>query len=57
MNYRFGSFDLDRARDLVEGFFNKIEQFRRIATRYDKRAATYLAYIKLASIRLRLRVL
>ena len=36
--------------------FNKIKQCRRIATRYDKLAANYLAFIKLASIRLWLRV-
>jgi transposase len=43
---------LYRARYLVERFFNKIKQCRRIATRYDKLAANYLAFIKLASIRL-----
>jgi len=37
---------------LVERFFNKIKQCRRIATRYDKLAANYLAFIKLASIRI-----
>ena len=42
--------------NLVERFFNKIKQCRRIATRYDKLAANYLAFIKLASIRLWLRV-
>jgi transposase len=40
------------ARNLVERFFNKIKQCRRIATRYDKLAANYLAFIKLASIRI-----
>ena len=35
--------------------FNKIKQCRRIATRYDKLAANYLAFIKLASIRIWLR--
>src|SRR4051812_47405316 len=39
-------------RNLVERFFNKIKQRRRIATRYDKHAANYLAFVKLASIRL-----
>jgi transposase len=34
---------------------NKIKQCRRIATRYDKLAANYLAFIKLASIRIWLR--
>ena len=47
---------LYRARNLVERFFNKIKQCRRIATRYDKLAANYLAFIKLASIRVWLRV-
>jgi transposase len=46
---------LDRARNLVERFFNKIKQCRRIATPYDKLAANYLAFVKLASIRLWLR--
>ena len=47
---------LHRARNLVERFFNKIKHCRRVATRYDKLAANYLAFIKLASIRLWLRV-
>jgi transposase len=47
--------DLYRSRNLVERFFNKIKQYRRIATRYDKLAANYLAFIKLASIRLWIR--
>ena len=37
-------------------FFNQIKQCRRIATRYDKLAANYLAFIQLASTRLWLRV-
>jgi transposase len=47
---------LYRARNLVERFFNKIKQCRRVATRYDKLAANYLAFIQLASIRLWLRI-
>src|SRR6201986_3538564 len=46
---------LYRARNLVERFFNKIKQCRRIAPRYDRLAANYLAFVKLASIRLWLR--
>src|SRR2546426_2004410 len=46
---------LYRARNLVERFFNKIKQCCRVATRYDKLAAIYLAFINLASIRLWLR--
>ena len=45
-----------RARNLVERFFNKHKQCRRVATRYDKLAANYLAFVKLASIQLWLRV-
>ncbi len=40
---------LYRARNLVERFFSKIKQCRRVATRYDKLAANYLAFVKLAS--------
>ena len=47
---------LYKARNLVERFFHKIKQCRRVATRYDKLAANYLAFIQLASIRLWLRV-
>jgi transposase len=45
-----------RARNLVERFFNRIKHCRRVATRYDKLAANYLAFVQLASIRLWLRV-
>jgi transposase len=46
---------LYRARNLVERFFNKIKQCPRVATRYEKLAANYLAFVKLASIRIWLR--
>ena len=39
---------LYRARNLVERFFNKIKHCRRVATRYDKLAANYLAFVQLA---------
>jgi transposase len=45
-----------QACKLVGRFFNKTKQCRRIATRYDKLAANYLAFIKLVSIRLGVRV-
>ena len=41
---------------LVERFFNKIKHCRRVATRYDKLAADYPAFVQLASILLWLRV-
>ena len=46
---------LYRARNLIERFFTKIKPCRRVATRYDKLAANYLAFVKLASIRIWLR--
>ena len=39
-----------RAHNLVERFFNKIKQCRRVATRFDKLAANCLAFIKLAVV-------
>jgi transposase len=36
----------------IEGFFAKLKQYRRIATRYDKLAQNFLGFIKLASIML-----
>jgi transposase len=47
---------LYRARNLVERFVNKIKHCRRVATRYDKLAANYLAFVQLASIRPWLRI-
>jgi transposase len=46
---------LYRYRNLVERFFNRLKHYRAIATRYEKRAAYYLAAVKLASIRIWLR--
>ena len=40
---------------LIERFFSKLRHFRRVATRYDKLAANFLAMVQLASIRLWLR--
>lgn len=44
-----------RERNHVERFFNKVKQFRRIATRYDKLGATFFAFVQLASVRIWLR--
>ncbi len=42
--------DLYKARHLIENFFCRLKQFRAIATRYDKRAAAFLAGVYAASI-------
>ncbi len=49
-----GQFDkaIYRTRNVVERCFNRLKQFRRIATRYEKNAENYLAMLTLASIQL-----
>ena len=37
-------------RNLIERFFNKLKQFRRVATRYDKLLANVMGFVKLAAI-------
>ena len=39
-----------KERHLIECFWQKIKQYRRIATRYDKLAKSYLSFIYLAAI-------
>jgi transposase len=46
---------LYRERNLIERFFNKLKQFRRIATRYDKLGAAFFAFVQLAAVRIWLR--
>ena len=40
---------LYRERNLIERCFNKLKHFRRLATRYDRRACHFLALLHLAS--------
>lgn len=44
-----------RRREGSQGSINRIKQGHRVATRYDKLAENHLAFVQLASIRLRLR--
>ena len=39
-----------RTRERVERLINRLKQFRRIATRYEKRGTHYLAFVTLAAI-------
>ena len=43
-------------RNRIERCINKLKNSRRLATRYDKTAASYLAFVQIASIRLWTRV-
>ena len=40
---------LYRARNVIERMFCRLKDFRRVATRYDKRADTYLAAVLIAA--------
>jgi transposase len=41
-----------RDRNRIERMFNRLKQFRRIATRYDKTAKSYLGFLSLAAAKL-----
>ena len=41
--------EMYKARHLIENFFAKLKQFRGIATRYDKRATTFLSAVYMAA--------
>lgn len=43
---------LYKERHLVENFFLKLKEFRRVATRYDKLAGRFLGFVHLACIRI-----
>ena len=38
-----------RERNLAERFWSKVKQYRRVATRYEKKAANFLAFVWLAA--------
>lgn len=41
---------LYRERNLAERFWSKVKQYRRVATRYEKKAANFLAFVKIAAM-------
>ena len=41
---------LYRSRNAIERMFNRLKDFRRIATRYDRLAVTFLAAVQIAAI-------
>ena len=42
-------------RNLVERFWSKAKQYRRVATRFEKKAQNFLAFVHVASIMILLR--
>jgi hypothetical protein len=47
---KYASPQLYKLRNKIERFINRMKQFRRIATRYEKLAETYLAFIHIVSV-------
>jgi len=45
-----GPAELVTCDQTIERTINRLKQFRRVATRYDKRAANYLAMVTIAAI-------
>ena len=48
-------FEAYKKRNTVERCFNKLKHFRRIATRYDRRAVYFLSFLHLAAAMLWIR--
>lgn len=50
-------YDQERYKDrnLIERFWQKMKQFRRVATRYEKTARNFLAFVRVAAIMVLLR--
>jgi hypothetical protein len=46
---------LYRERNVCERFWSKVKQYRRVATRYEKKAANFLAFVKVAAIMIMLK--
>ena len=42
--------DLYKLRNVIERFFHRLKQYRRVATRYDKYARRYLGFVYFAAI-------
>jgi transposase len=49
---RLMDWNLYRERNVVERLVGRLKEYRRIATRCDKRAASYFAFVQLAAIRM-----
>jgi transposase len=41
---------LYKERNVVERFWSKAKQYRRVATRYEKKAVNFLAFVQVASM-------
>jgi transposase len=41
---------LDKGRNLAERFINRMKQYRRVATRYEKTARNFLGFVHVAAV-------
>jgi transposase len=46
---------LYRERNLCERFWHKVKQYRRVATRYEKKAVNFLAFVQVAAMMIMLK--
>jgi putative transposase len=46
---------LYRERNVAERFWQKVKQYRRVATRYEKKAVNFLAFVYVAAVMVMLR--
>ena len=42
--------EIYKERNLIERLFNKLKNFRRVATRYDKTALSFMSFLNIAAI-------
>ena len=42
--------EIYKERNLIERLFNKLKHFRRIATRYDKTALSFMSFLNIVAI-------
>ena len=42
--------ELYKLRNIIERFFHRLKQYRRVATRYDKYADRYLGFVYFAAL-------
>lgn len=47
---RYYNKELYKQRNLIERLFNRIKNFRRVATRYDKTSSSFLSFIQVACV-------
>ena len=42
--------EIYKDRNIIERFFNRLKNFRRIATRYDKLVLSFISFVQLAAV-------